>query len=177
MAAAILRGIYMDEVIEAEIASEESSASLDARLKQQFERAKQLPVSVLAVIGIMLVGTMGGAVLYGDDIVDWIQGTPDYELIEFDPASARGYAESLIDLGHPEWEGRMSGTNEEHNTAEFIKSNFTTMGIPSTIEDFDVPMFVIDDEPELGICHAGDVGETLPAFACGATDILSLIHI
>ena len=171
MAAAILRGIYMDEVIEAEIASEESSASLDTRLKQQFERAKQLPVSVLAVIGIMLVGTMGGAVLYGDDIVDWIQGTPDYELIEFDPASARGYAESLIDLGHPEWEGRMSGTNEEHNTAEFIKSNFTTMGIPSTIEDFDVPMFVIDDEPELGICHAGDVGETLPAFACGATDI------
>ena len=171
MAAAILRGIYMDEVIEAEIASEESSASLDVRLKQQFERAKQLPVSVLAVIGIMLVGTMGGAVLYGDDIVDWIQGTPDYELIEFDPASARGYAESLIDLGHPEWEGRMSGTNEEHNTAEFIKSNFTTMGIPSTIEDFDVPMFVIDDEPELGICHAGDVGETLPAFACGATDI------
>ena len=171
MAAAILRGIYMDEVIEAEIASEESSASLDVRLKQQFERAKQLPVSVLAVIGIMLVGTMGGAVLYGDDIVDWIQGTPDYELIEFDPASARGYAESLIDLGHPEWEGRMSGTNEEHNTAEFIKSNFTTMVIPSTIDDFDVPMFVIDDEPELGICHAGDVGETLPAFACGATDI------
>ena len=118
----------------------------------------------------MLVGTMGGAVLYGDDIVDWIQGTPDYELIEFDPTSARGYAESIIALGHPEWEGRMSGTNEEHNTADFIKSNFTTMGIPSTIEDFDVPMFVIDDEPELGICHAGDVGETLPAFACGATD-------
>ena len=45
------------------------------------------------------------------------------------------------------------------------------MGIPSTIEDFDVPMFVIDEEPELGICQAGDVGETFPAFACGATDI------
>ena len=30
------------------------------------ERIKQLPVSVLAVIGIMLIGTMG-AVLYGDD--------------------------------------------------------------------------------------------------------------
>ena len=138
----------MNEVIEAEIAAEESPTSLNARLKEQFERTKQLPASVLAVIGIMLVGTMGGAVLYGDDIVDWIQGTPDYELIEFDPTSARGYAESIIALGHPEWEGRMSGTNEEHNTAEFIKSNFTTMGIPSTIEDFDVPMFVIDDEPE-----------------------------
>ena len=45
------------------------------------------------------------------------------------------------------------------------------MGIPSTVEDFDVPMFVIDEEPELGICHAGDVGQTFPAFACGATDV------
>ena len=134
-------------------------------------RVKQLPVSVLAVIGIMLLGTMGGALLYGDDVIEWIQGEPDYQLIEFDAMSARGYAQSLVDLGHPEWEGRMSGTIEEHNTADFIKANFTSMGIPSTLEDFDVPMFVIDDEPELGICHAGDVGQTLPAFACGATDV------
>ena len=68
---------------------------------------KQLPVSVLAVIGIMLIGTMGGALLYGDDVIKWIQGEPDYQLIEFDPTSARGYAQSLVDLGHPEWEGRM----------------------------------------------------------------------
>ena len=134
-------------------------------------RVKQLPVSVLAVIGIMLLGTMGGALLYGDDVIEWIQGEPDYQLIEFDATSARGYAQSLVDLGHPEWEGRMSGTIEEHNTADFIKANFTSMGIPSTLEDFDVPMFVIDDEPELGICHAGDIGQTLPAFACGATDV------
>lgn len=160
----------MDEVLDAEMAVEEPT-SLDARLKEQLERAKQLPVAVLAVIGLMLVGTMGGAVLYGDDLIEWIGGTPDYQLIEFDQDSARGYAQSLVDLGHPEWEGRMSGTIEEHNTAEFIKANFTTMGIPSTIEDFDVPMFVIDDEPQLSICHAGDVGETFPAFACGATDI------
>jgi len=134
-------------------------------------RVKQLPVSVLAVIGIMLLGTMGGALLYGDDVIEWIQEEPDYQLIEFDATSARGFAQSLVDLGHPEWEGRMSGTIEEHNTADFIKANFTSMGIPSTLEDFDVPMFVIDDEPELGICHAGDVGQTLPAFACGATDV------
>ena len=109
--------------------------------------------------------------MYGDDVIEWIQGEPDYQLIEFDATSARGYAQSLVDLGHPEWEGRMSGTIEEHNTADFIKANFTSMGIPSTLEDFDVPMFVIDDEPELGICHAGDIGQTLPAFACGATDV------
>ncbi len=156
-----------EAVIDAELVDEAEKFNPQELLT----RAKELPVPVLAVIGIMLVGTMGGAVLYGDDLIDWIQGSPDYELIEFDPASARGYAQSLVDLGHPQWEGRMSGTVEEHNTAEFIKSNFTTMGIPSTIEDFDVPMFVIDDEPELSICHAGDVGQSFPAFACGATDI------
>jgi len=154
-------------VLDAEMVDD--SVSFSAQLIIQ--RAKQLPVSVLAVIGIVLIGTMGGAVLYGDDVIDWIQGEPDYQLIEFDSTSARGFAQSLVDLGHPEWEGRMSGTVEEHNTAEFIKSNFTTMGIPSTVEDFDVPMFVIDEEPELGICHAGDVGQTFPAFACGATDV------
>ena len=156
-----------NDVLDAEIADESSQPNG----RSIVWRVKQLPVSVLAVIGIMLIGTMGGALLYGDDVIEWIQGEPDYQLIEFDPTSARGYAQSLVDLGHPEWEGRMSGTIEEHNTADFIKANFTSMGIPSTIEDFDVPMFVIDDEPELGICHAGDVGQTLPAFACGATDV------
>ena len=156
-----------NDVLDAEIADELSPPNG----RSIVWRMKQLPVSVLAVIGIMLIGTMGGALLYGDDVIEWIQGEPDYQLIEFDPSSARGYAQSLVDLGHPEWEGRMSGTIEEHNTADFIKANFTSMGIPSTIEDFDVPMFVIDDEPELGICHAGDVGQTLPAFACGATDV------
>ena len=156
-----------NDFLEAEIT--EDSAMQSGR--SMIGRVKQLPVSVLAVIGIMLLGTMGGALLYGDDVIEWIQGEPDYQLIEFDATSARGYAQSLVDLGHPEWEGRMSGTIEEHNTADFIKANFTSMGIPSTLEDFDVPMFVIDDEPELGICHAGDIGQTLPAFACGATDV------
>lgn len=156
-----------NDFLEAEIT--EDSAMQSGR--SMIGRVKQLPVSVLAVIGIMLLGTMGGALLYGDDVIEWIQGEPDYQLIEFDATSARGFAQSLVNLGHPEWEGRMSGTIEEHNTADFIKANFTSMGIPSTLEDFDVPMFVIDDEPELGICHAGDVGQTLPAFACGATDV------
>ena len=156
-----------NDFLEAEITEDSAMQSV----RSMIGRVKQLPVSVLAVIGIMLLGTMGGALLYGDDVIEWIQGEPDYQLIEFDTTSARGYAQSLVDLGHPEWEGRMSGTIEEHNTADFIKANFTSMGIPSTLEDFDVPMFVIDDEPELGICHAGDIGQTLPAFACGATDV------
>jgi len=155
------------DVINAEMIEDDDSEIS----KFSLEKIKQLPVSVLAVISIFLIGTMGGAVIYGDDLIDWVQGEPDYNLIDFDSTSARGYAQSLVDLGHPEWEGRMSGTVEEHNTADFIKANFTSMGIPSTLEDFDVPMFVIDENPELSICHAGDVGQTFPAFACGPTDV------
>ena len=89
---------------------------LDAEIANDFEpsggagiiqRIKQLPVSVLAVIGIMLIGTMGGAVLYGDDLIEWIEGEPHYQLIEFDSTSARGYTQSLVDQGQPEWEARM----------------------------------------------------------------------
>ncbi len=170
-------------ILEAEVVDEKENAPKNGLFKKilyynspenvrnRIRRIKEMPIPVLAVAGIMLLGTMGGAVLYGDDFIDWIQGEPDYELIDFEPSSARGYAQSIINMGHPEWEGRMSGTVEEHNTAEFIKANFTSMGIPSTIEDFEVPMFVIDNEPELTICNPGDVGQTFPALACGASDI------
>ena len=113
------------EVVNAEMIEDDDSEIS----KFSLGKIKQLPFSVLAVISIFLIGTMGGAVIYGDDLIDWVQGEPDYNLIEFDSTSARGYAQSLVDLGHPEWEGRMSGTVEEHNTADFIKANFTSMGL------------------------------------------------
>ena len=119
---------------------------------------RELPIQVLVVSALILIGGSGGVVLYGDRIVDWIKGEPDYQLIDFDAEQARSYAQALVDLGHPEWEGRLSGTIEEKNTAESIKINFTTMGIPSTLEEFDVPMFVIGNEPELSMCTPGDIG-------------------
>ena len=119
---------------------------------------RELPIQVLVVSALILIGGSGGAVLYGDRIVDWIKGEPDYQLIDFDAAQARSYAQALVDLGHPEWEGRHSGTIEEKNTADSIKLNFTTMGMPSTLEEFDVPMFVIGNEPELSMCTPGDIG-------------------
>ena len=42
----------------------------------------------------------------------------DYELIDFDQTQARNFAEDLVNLGHPDWEGRMSGTDEEANAAQ-----------------------------------------------------------
>ena len=144
-----------DAVIEAEVAS----PGLGERASTLVTQIRELPVHVLAVAALILIGGSGGAVLYGDRIVEWIKGEPDYQLIDFDAEQARIYAQALVDLGHPEWEGRLSGTIEEKNTADSIKFNFTSMGIPSTLEEFDVPMFVIGNEPQLSLCTPGDIGE------------------
>ena len=46
---------------------------------------------------------------------EWLGFEPDYEyeLISYDAAQTRSYAEDLVSYGHPDWEGRMSGTVEE----------------------------------------------------------------
>ncbi len=135
------------------------SSGLKGRALTLVTQIRELPVQVIAVVALILIGGSGGAILYGDRIVEWIRGEPDYQLIDFDAEQARMYAQALVELGHPEWEGRLSGTIEEKNTADSIKLNFTSMGIPSTLEEFDVPMFVIGNEPELSICTPGDIGE------------------
>ena len=152
----------METTVDAGVIEAESSASEPRKaLSNVIVRARELPVPVLVVSALILVGGSGGAILYGDDIIEWIQGEPDYRLIEFDAAQSRTYAQALVDLGHPEWEGRLSGTIEEKNTAESIKFNFSSMGIPSTLEEFDVPMFIIGSEPELSMCTPGDIGVTI----------------
>ena len=52
----------------------------------------------------------------------WLGFSPNYEydLIDYDAAQTRAFAEDLVALGHPEWEGRMSGTTEEANTSAYI---------------------------------------------------------
>ncbi|DAC07293.1 MAG TPA: hypothetical protein D7H88_06135, partial [Candidatus Poseidoniales archaeon] len=44
----------------------------------------------------------------------WLGFTPsyEYELIDYDAAQTRTFAEELVAFGHPDWEGRMSGTVE-----------------------------------------------------------------
>ena len=152
----------METTVDAGVIEAESSASGSRKaLSNAIVRARELPVPVLVVSALILVGGSGGAILYGNDIVEWIQGEPDYRLIEFDAAQSRAYAQALVDLGHPDWGGRLSGTIEEKNTAESIKLNFSSMGIPSTLEEFDVPMFIIGSEPELSMCTPGDIGVTI----------------
>ena len=149
----------MEPVVDAEVIEAESNASKARKtIADSIARARELPIPVLVVSALILVGGSGGAILYSDEIIEWIQGEPDYQLIEFDAEQSRVYAQSLVDLGHPEWEGRLSGTIEEKNTADSIKLNFSSMGIPATLEEFDVPMFVIGSEPELSLCTPGDIG-------------------
>ena len=136
------------------------------------ERIRGVPLPTIIVVSVLLVGGSGGAMIYGDDILDFIQGEPDYVLLEFDYSMTREYAQTLVDLGHPEWEGRMSGTVEEENTANSIKSNFTSMGIPSTMDEFDVNIFQIGNEPDLSICIPGDIGSIFGGPApCSVADL------
>ena len=150
----LVRRLEENSVFQAEIADIPS----DKGFRKLLDRIRDLPFSTLVVISILIVGGSGGAVVYGDEILDFIQGEPEYVLIDFDTDKTREFAQTLVDLGHPEWEGRMSGTVEEENTANAIKSNFTSMGIPSTMDEFDVNMFEIGEEPDLSICVPGDIG-------------------
>ncbi|MCH2428158.1 MAG: M28 family peptidase [Candidatus Thalassarchaeum sp.] len=149
-------------VLEAEIVGTPESSPLGF----SFDRLKSVghwknmdsPITTFFVAGIMILGATGGGILYSDEIIEWIQGDQDYVLIEFDANQTRAYAEGLVSLGHPEWGGRLSGTVEEENTAQSIKTNFSNSGMPSTLEEFEVPLFYMGNQFDLMICQPGNVG-------------------
>ena len=114
-------------VLEGEVVSSAAGASF-LESSSIIERIKGFPTTVVVVSAIVLVGTTGGGILFGADLVNWMRGSTDYELIDFDSNQTRAYAEGLVNLGHPEWEGRLSGTVEEENTAQSIKMNFSKQG-------------------------------------------------
>lgn len=93
----------------------------------------------------------------------WLGFTPsyEYELIDYDAAQTRTFAEELVAFGHPDWEGRMSGTVEEANASEYIAAQFEAMGMTSTLHSYQVPMHHVDSEPSLRICTQG-FGGTSP---------------
>ena len=88
---------------------------------------------------------------------EWLGFEPDYEyeLISYDAAQTRSYAEDLVSYGHPDWEGRMSGTVEEANVSEYIISQFDAMGMDTTLHSYQVPMHHVNSEPSLRICTPG----------------------
>jgi len=87
----------------------------------------------------------------------WLGFEPDYEyeLISYDASQAKKYAETLVSYGHPEWDGRMSGTVQEANASEYIISQFDSMGMKTTLHSYQVPMHHVNSEPSLRICTPG----------------------
>ena len=76
-----------------------------------------------------------------------------YEPIGFDASQTRWYAQELVDLGHPEWEGRMSGSAEEAAGAQMILDNLTEMGYSPQLNTYPVPMFAINSAPIIAMCQ------------------------
>ena len=165
-----------DGIIEAEIIDAKGPITSEAMdvpdISIGLARVRELPISTLLVTGVIIIGITGGGLLYGDDLLEWVQGEPDYVLIEFDANQTREYAQGLVELGHPEWGGRLSGTVEEENTAQSIKTNFSNSGLPSTLEEFEVPLFYMGNQFNVMICQPGNVGGIIGGpTPCSVADI------
>ncbi len=80
------------DVLEGTIEAGMPPSGIRGRASALVTQIRELPIQVLVVSALILIGGSGGAVLYGDRIVDWIKGEPDYQLIDFDAAQARSYA-------------------------------------------------------------------------------------
>jgi hypothetical protein len=80
----------------------------------------------------------------------------EFELIEFDESMARQYAQDLVDLGHPEWTGRMSGTEEEAAAAQMIEEHFKSLGMTTTLHSYEVEMHHVNAEPSVQVCTPGN---------------------
>lgn len=116
------------------------------------------PVNMGMAIAIVLALLMISATLVIQPA--WLGFGEDYEydLMDYDPIQTETYAENLVALGHPDWEGRMSGTVEEEATAQYIISEFASMGLSTQLNSFEVPMHKVNSEPSLRVCVQGSVG-------------------
>ena len=167
----LIKKLEDSEIIDAKIVNDNLSEGIKNKIYQGFVVLRDTPVPTLGIIAIILIGTSGGAFLYSDEIMEFIGEDVEYTLIDFDIEQTKSYTQTLVNLGHPEWEGRLSGTIEEKNTADSIKYNFSEMGIPSTLEEFSVPMFVMGNQFELSTCKPGDVGNILGGISpCSLAD-------
>ena len=141
--------------LEADLVDEESRYDvIMTRMKTQVIG----PLNIGAIVAILLSVLMISTVLiiqpswlgFGDDY--------DYELIDFDQQQAKTFAQDLVDLGHPDWKGRMSGTVEEANTSQYILDELEAMGYIPEPNEFQVPMHAINSEPSFRLCIQGISG-------------------
>ena len=121
--------------IEADLVDEESKyEAIFTKMKTQVIG----PLNLGAVIAIFISLLMISSVLVLKPAWLGFGEEYDYELIEFDQNQARMYAEEMVALGHPTWEGRMSGTVEEANTSQYILDRLSEMGYTPQSNEFQV---------------------------------------
>ena len=150
------------EVLEAEIPSDEgnpSKSTFGSGLANLYNRKfNQVPAKAIFLASIMIMGTVGGGLIFGEDIAKWAKGSQEYVIIDFDSNQSRAYAQGLVALGDPQWGGRLSGTVEEENAAQSIKTNFSNSGLPSILDEFEVPLYYMGNQFDLMICQPGNLG-------------------
>ena len=130
--------------IEADLVEENNSA------KPFFTQMKKQIIGPLNLGGVIAIGLsllMISSVLVLQPAWLGFGGDYDYEIIEFDTSQTKTYAEELVALGHPDWEGRMSGTIEEANTSEYIMDQLVSMGYEPQSNEYQVPMHHVNSEP------------------------------
>ena len=145
-------------------ADEENSLSLEdddaiiepITFQQRMRTPVYGPVNLGALIAVFLAVIMVTATILVFKPT-WLgfEREYDYELIDFDQTQARTFAQELVDLGHPVWEGRMSGTTEETNTSQYLSDRFQEMGYTPEINEFLVPMHHVNSEPSFRLCVQG----------------------
>ena len=141
--------------IEADLIEDDSRyEAIFAKMKTQIVG----PLNLGAVIAIGLSLLMISSVLVLKP--DWLGFGEDYDyqLIDFDQSQTKIYAEELVALGHPDWEGRMSGTVEEANTSLYILDRLSDMGYEAQSYSYEVPMHHVNSEPSFRLCVQGSLG-------------------
>jgi len=103
-------------------------------------------------VGSVAAALLLMVVLFNPSILGFGEEEPVYQPIGFDASQTRWYAQELVNLGHPEWEGRMSGSPEEAAGAQMILDNLTEMGYSPQLNTYPVPMFAINSAPILSMC-------------------------
>ena len=135
----------------------------DLTFKQRMGVQVYGPLNVGAVIAIaMAVLMVTATILVFKPTWLGFERQYDYELIDFDQDQARNFAQDLVNLGHPDWEGRMSGTTEEANTSQYILDTLQDMGYTPQNNEFQVPMHRVNSEPSFRLCIRGAFGQSTP---------------
>ena len=141
--------------IEADLVEENNSTkAFITQMKKQIIG----PLNLGSVIAIGLSLLMISSVLVLQPAWLGFGSDYDYEIIEFDPSQTKTYAEELVALGHPDWEGRMSGTIEEANTSQYIIDQLVSMGYEPQSNEYQVPMHHVNSEPSFRLCVQGGFG-------------------